>query len=132
MPRLPQDVVELLEFAARHPEGGSALLEGHLESVAALYQLHPAKVEHVRNTISKTGHRAHAEAILSGAGAQAPRSSTEREARTDAQALIAHAATTPHGLEFLTRAPIENAAVIFESHPFVVDQARTHLAGGAR
>ena len=131
MPRLPQDVVELLEFVARHPEGSTALLDGHLESVAALYQLHPATVEYVRHKVAEPAHRSIAEAILAvAAAAETPRTSTEREAR-DAHALIATASSTPEGLEFLTRAPIENAAVRFESHPFVVDQARTQLSGGA-
>ena len=132
MPRLPSDVVELLEHAARHPEGGAALLEGNLESVAALYQLHPARVEHVRVAVAHPEQRSLAEAIL--AAAEDPPNLPKAQPRqppADAHALIAEASLTPDGLEFLTHAPIENAALLFGSHPFVVEQARAQLSGGA-
>lgn len=128
MPRLPLDVVETLELAGRHPEGGAALLEGNLESIAALYQLHPAKVEHVRAWVSQPGTRTHVEEILASARAEAPAFPSQPKPAMDARALIARAAAMPDGLEFLTRAPIENAAVLLGSHPFVVEQARQHLA----
>jgi len=71
---LPSHVVDLLEHAARHPEGGLALLDAELESCAALYQLHPTEVERARRACESPERRREAEHILSrpGASARAP------------------------------------------------------------
>jgi len=130
MTRLPQDVVELLEVAATHPEGIAPLLEGHLESVAALYQLRPNDVERVRDCISVLGVEARAQvlALVSDRRFARPQPALRHPAPRDVAALIAAAMRTPNGVEFLQHAPVETAAVLFQAHPFVVEAARERLA----
>ena len=88
MPYLPEDVAATLHQAARHPDGGAPLLEGNLESVAALYQLHPSRVERVRSVVAQPGYRSLAEAILAAAEAQPAPVIVPRPSPT-ARALIA-------------------------------------------
>ena len=54
---LSPEHVGLLEHAARHPAGATPLLEGHLESVAALYQLHPFAVDALRTHLETPAAR---------------------------------------------------------------------------
>jgi hypothetical protein len=126
MPHLPEDVAATLKHAARHPDGGAPLLEGNLESVAALYQLHPSRIERVRAVVAEPAFRSLAEAILAAAEAQPDPVVVPRPSPT-ARSLIASASGSPARLEFLTKAPIENAALLFESHPFVVEEARLQI-----
>ena len=126
MPRLSTEVVEVLERAAAHPDGGEALLTGQVAAVAALYQLHPEKVEAVRAHVALPGKRLQADAIL-----ERPRVQTVPAApapRADAASLIASASRSPAALDFLARAPLDTAAVVLGVHPFVVEQARVQLA----
>jgi len=37
----------------------------------------------------------------------------------------------PHGVELLTRAPVETAAVLLGAHPFVIEEARRTLTRNA-
>ena len=126
--RLPPEVAALLEKAALHPEGGNALLEGHLESVAALYQLHPERVEQVRDAVAEPALMAQALEILGRSRTQPPSPSPSVGLRKDHHRLIAEASLVPNGHELLTRAPLEPAAVLLGAHPFDVELARTHLA----
>lgn len=130
MTRLPHDVVELLEVAASHPEGLAPLLEGHLESVAALYQFRPAEVERVRDCLSVLGLEARAAvlALFSDQRFMASQPALRSPPARDADAVVSAAMATPNGLEFLLHAPLETAAVLFQAHPFVVEQARERLA----
>ena len=130
MIQLPVELVKLLEAAACHPEGESALFEGHLESVAALYQVHPQTVEELRAAIAQPAAQAQAARIVERARLNPAPAPTPEPARatTCHQTLIARASALPHGLELLRRGPIETAAMQLESHPFVVEQARLHLA----
>lgn len=129
--QLPIELVKLLEAAASHPEGEAALFEGHLESVAALYQVHPQTIEELRGVIQQPAAHAKAAQIVerarqSGSVAQAVELTHGHHA--DARELIARASALPNGLELLTRGPIETAAMQLGTHPFVVDEARQHLA----
>jgi hypothetical protein len=129
--RLPPEIVKLLEAAASHPEGESALFEGHLESVAALYQVHPRTVERLRAAVGSPAAHAKATEILASARlnpSAAAQTDRFQPHEVDAAALIAKASALPNGLELLTRGPIETAAVQLGTHPFVVEEARLHLA----
>lgn len=131
MVQLPAEVVTLLEAAAQHPDGPAALFEGHLESVAALYQVHPAALELLRACIVQPGVKARALEVLARAPDRVvvPLEVAVRPPNRDA--LIEKATALPNGLELLTRGPIETAAMQLGAHPFVVDEARLHLARGA-
>lgn len=48
----------------------------------------------------------------------------------DCAAVIARA-RAQHLLELLTRGPVEAAAVLLQTHPFVIDEIRERLASGA-
>lgn len=50
--QLPHDVAALVELAASHAEGHQPLFEGHLESVASLYQVHPERLERAREAFT--------------------------------------------------------------------------------
>ncbi len=123
---LPQDVVELVQHAARHPDGAGPLFEGDLESVAALYQVHPERVEHARRTLEAPQARLHATRLISdgAVGVEPP----HRPARKGVDEVLAEALALPHGLELLTEAPLEMAAVLLAAHPFIVEEARARLA----
>lgn len=129
MIQLPLDVVKLIETAATHPEGSSALFEGHLESVAALYQAHPQTLELLRSYAAQPTLLVEVARIAEGARrnmavpvpAVAPTQSTPA-------ALIARASAMPNGLELLTHGPVETAATQLGTHAFAVDEAREQLA----
>jgi hypothetical protein len=126
--RLAEAVVRVVRVAARHPEGLEPLFAGHLESVAALYQLRPAEVERAREALATPEAQATARAW---ALALAPRrhAPTARRSRPlDVATLIAEAAIFPDGIALLTEAPLEQAAIRLEAHPFLVEEARAWLA----
>jgi hypothetical protein len=128
---LPLDVVKLLEAAASHPEGDAALFEGHLESVAALYQAHPHTLERLRALVAEPAGKLEVARILAQArlNPAAPQSVAEAlTALIDPAAVITKASAMPNGLELLTHGPIETAAMQLGTHPFVVEEARQHLA----
>lgn len=128
MTRLPPDLLALLEVAARHPAGLAPLLDGHLESVAALYQLHPDVVERIRDSLAAMGLQGRAAALALGV---APGHEVAgRAPATDApdlEAVMRSALETPGGVELLLRAPVERAAVLLGAHPFVIDAARARF-----
>lgn len=131
MPHLPDDVVKLLEAAAVHPEGSGALFEGHLESVAALYQVHTQTIEELRACVEKPAVQDLAAQIVAAARRNAtslPLQTAPEQHPPNLTALIAKAVALPHGLDLLTRGPIETAALQLGAHPFLVDEARLHLA----
>ncbi len=128
MPQVSQDVVELLETVAVHPEGEHPLFEGDLESVAALYQVHPARIEAARLAFGGPGARLNAAMHIDRTRKAAPhRPARVRPAGKDVEAIISMAMALPHGLELLTDAPMEMAAVLLGAHPFVVEEARLRL-----
>ena len=64
MVHLPAEVVRLLEVAAGHPLGEGPLFDGYLESVAVLYQVHPATVDQLRACVTHPVGRAEVKKIL--------------------------------------------------------------------
>lgn len=124
---LPMHVVELLEHAARHPDGAQPLFDAQLECTAALYQVHPERVEAARSHFTDAT-RAKAELIVSRAVADQPREVETAPVRKDADAVISAALAMPHGFSLLMKAPIERAAVLLDAHPFVVEEARVRMA----
>lgn len=124
-----QDIVQLLELAAIHPEGEVPLFEGDLESVASLYQVHPGVIEQARRALASPEARRLAAEICRRARQQdAHRASSKaRMYLKGVVALIARAMCIPNGMELLTRAPIEVAAVQLGAHPFAVEKARARL-----
>jgi hypothetical protein len=126
---LPKDAVELLDLAVHHPDGASALWEGQLESTAALYQVHPSRVEALRERLSDDASRAAAEATAETHPPPLPKvkaPSTPPDPRT----LLAMAVARPEGLEMLLKAPLETAAICFGAHVFVVEEARRLMIQG--
>lgn len=125
MTHLPNDVAALVELAASHADGAMPLFEGHLESVASLYQVHPERVERARTS-------PHARSLACELSKQ-PRSvnrpsAIKRPAMKDVDALVQEALTSAAARELIMRAPMELAAMQLSAHPFVVDAARARLA----
>jgi len=124
---LPSHVVELLEHAARHPDGGLPLLDAQLECCASLYQVHPTLVESARRACESREARAEAEAILSRHLTPVEIPPAPAPTPRDVEAVIAAAAALPHGLDLLAHGPVETAAVLLGAHPFVIEEARRTL-----
>lgn len=132
MNRLPVKMMELLELAARHPEGHAPLYEGHLESVAALYQVHPSMVERFRACLAQEGGRRRAGQTLQRLHlhpAPAPLASASA-LPSGCAAVIARAMRSPDLIELLASGPVEAAAVLLQTHPFVIDEIRKRLPNG--
>lgn len=126
--QLPQDVVALVELAADHADGAAPLFDANLECVAALYQVHPARVERARAAFASPSARLEAEALISCHGHHPPpRAPRPVPAPKDAAQLIAEATASPALWDVLLEAPVEQAAVLLGAHPFVVDEARLEL-----
>jgi hypothetical protein len=123
MTHLPHDVAALVELAASHADGALPLFEGHLESVASLYQVHPERVERARTSPQAR--------TLACELSQKPRPQARPVAakRTvkDVDALVKEALGSTATREVIMRAPLELAAVQLGAHPFVVDEARVRL-----
>lgn len=128
---LPVPVVELLEHAARHPDGERPLFEAQLESTAALYQVHPRHVELARECLAQADDRREAELILSRTRRTVLEFPVPAPSPRGADEVIAAALALPHGVELLMKAPIELAAVQLQAHPFVVEEARVRLASSS-
>lgn len=132
MDRLSAEMVHLLELAARHPEGHLPLFEGHLESVAALYQVHPSMVERFRACLEQEGGWVRAMRALQRMLFQAlPAPVAGPPLASGCSAVIARAMASKNLIELLTRGPVEAAAVLLQTHPFVIDEIRKRLANGA-
>lgn len=128
MQQVTQDVVDVLELASHHAEGTGPLFSGHLESVASLYQVHPDRLERARQALAEPGARRLAHECLGQRGwDQTPRTH-ERVPCTDVPSLIVAAMSQPNGMDVLTQAPMEMAAVLLGAHPFLVEEARQQLA----
>lgn len=127
MMQLPHDVAALVELAAAHAEGAQPLFEGHLESVASLYQVHPTRVEHARKAFAAP----HARSLASALASQTIRCDglkpTLGSPQKDAATLVREAKASPLTMELVMHAPMELAAVQLGAHPFVVEAARLQL-----
>jgi hypothetical protein len=127
--QLPSGVRECLASAVHHPDGPSHLWSAELESAAALYQVPPHRLEAVREHFP---HEATRHAVLEVARSTlgpTPRPEA-RATPPDALTLLSLAAQQPEGLSYLTKAPLETAAILFGVHVFVVEEARRLLAEG--
>ena len=125
---LSLDAVDVLELATRHQEGTGPLFSGHLESVASLYQVHPDRLERARHALSEPAIR---RAAVESVGQRLPHRDPrphEQLPCTDVPSLIVAAMSQLHGMDVLTQAPMEMAAVRFGAHPFLVEEARAQLA----
>jgi hypothetical protein len=128
MTQLPNDVAALVELAASHADGAQPLFEGHLESVASLYQVHPERVERARTVFTTPQNRKLAcELAQQAPRAKQPAEPTKRVPAKDASTLVMEALASTATRELIMRAPMELAAVQLGAHPFVVDEARQRL-----
>jgi hypothetical protein len=124
MTHLPNDVAALVELAASHADGAMPLFEGHLESVASLYQVHPSRVERARTSPQ-------ARSLACELSQKQPRVDrrpvvTKRVVK-DVDALVKEALDSSATRELIMRAPSELAAMQLDAHPFVIDEARARL-----
>ena len=123
MTHLPNDVAALVELAASHADGAMPLFEGHLESVASLYQVHPERVERARTSPQAR--------TLACELSQKPRVQVRpiaaKRAVKDVDALVKDALASTVARDLVMRAPSELAAMQLGAHPFVVDEARARL-----
>jgi hypothetical protein len=136
MDQLSPAVASLLEQAVHRPAHFTPLRRGHLESVAALYEVHPFVVSELREQLQRPGVRQAVAGRLfrtwrarrsSAVSTRAPR----RVAPTVA-ALLEAVRATAGGQELLLHAPIETVATMFHVHPFVVDAARVEATAAAQ
>lgn len=127
MTQLPTDVADLVELAASHAEGAQPLFEGHLESVASLYQVHPERVERARTACTTPHARRLASALVDQARPCEVRPVPVRAVRKDVFALLAEALASTSIRDLILRAPMELAAVQLGAHPFIVEEARLRL-----
>lgn len=123
MTHLPNDVAALVELAASHADGAMPLFEGHLESVASLYQVHPERVERARTS----PHARSLACELSKQPRPQGRPVAAKRVVKDVDALVKEALSSNVARELIMRAPLELAAVQLGAHPFVVDEARARL-----
>jgi hypothetical protein len=123
-------LVRLLKLAATHPDGPLPLFEGHLESVAALYQVHPETVLHLRACLECEQSRASAAKILLAAARGPARGRAGGGPWAWCVGVLARAGEHPDLLELLTHGPVEAAAVLLQTHPFVIDEIRQHQLNG--
>lgn len=127
MTHLPTDVAALVELAAAHVEGAQPLFEGHLESVASLYQVHPERVERARTACTTPQGRKLACELVQQARPGRERAAVTRATPKDVSMLVLEAVSSPVTRDLIMRAPMELAAVQLGAHPFVVEEARTRL-----
>ncbi len=118
----------MVELAAAHLEGAQPLFEGHLESVASLYQVHPNRVERARTACTTPQARKLACELVQRAPRGTQRvAATPRATPRDVSTLVLEAMSSPATRELIMRAPMELAAVQLGAHPFVVEEARARL-----
>lgn len=121
-------MASLLEAVVRQPAHFTPLRTGHLESVAALFQVHPFVVSELREHLRRPGvRRTVAEQLYRAwrakkqAGARAP---PDRRVPPTVPALLDAVQATPGGTELFINSPVETVATLFRVHPFVVEAAR--------
>ena len=122
--QLPHDVAALVKLAASHAEGPLPLFEGHLESVASLYQVHPERLSRAREAFTAPHVRRLACELAEASSRVDRRPLHTRAPQKDAQRLLTEAMESPALMDVLLRAPMELAAVQLGAHPFVVEEAR--------
>lgn len=127
MTHLPTDVAALVELAASHADGALPLFEGHLESVASLYQVHPSRVERARTACTTPQARRLACELAQNSPRVQRAEPARRAPSKDVSALVKEALASATARELIMRAPMELAAVQLDAHPFVVEEARQRL-----
>jgi hypothetical protein len=128
MDSLSPAVASLLEKAVHQPRHFTPLRKGHLESVAALFEVHPFVVSELREQLKQPALRKTvAERLYRMWRAKRPAKvavpAPRRRPPTVASLLDAVKAA-PGGPELFLNAPTETVATVFRVHPFVVDAAR--------
>jgi hypothetical protein len=131
---LAGDVRDLLARVVEAPGGFKLLCQGHLESVASFFHAPVLLVDQARELLrdpksralvaralveARKDHRAHPHPH------EAPHPPHHVEKQVDA--LLRDVKACPGGVELLTEAALETAALLFGAHPFVVQQARERL-----
>lgn len=128
MDQLSPAVASLLEKAVRQPAHFTPLRRGHLESVAALFEVHPFVVSELREHLERPAVRKTvAEKLYRTWRAKRPvkpSSSASRRVAPTVAALLDAVKRTPGGAELFMNSPTETVATLFHVHPFVVDAAR--------
>jgi hypothetical protein len=128
MTHLPHDVAALVELAAAHADGAQPLFEGHLESVASLYQVHPERVERARQAFTTPHARRLASALVDSVSRCDDRAPLFQKLHKDATDLVNEATSSANRMDLLLNAPMELAAVQLGAHPFIVEEARLRLS----
>lgn len=128
MDSLSPAVASLLEKAVHQPAHFTPLRRGHLESVAALFEVHPFVVSELREQLKRPAVRKTvAEKLYRTWRAKRPAKATvsaSRRVPPTVAALLDAVNATPGGPELFMNAPTETVATVFHVHPFVVDAAR--------
>jgi hypothetical protein len=128
MEELSPAVSKLLARALEEPTHFGPLRRGHLESVAALFQVHPFVVSELREHLERPEVRQSvADQLLKTWRARRAASRVEtapRRAPPTVAALLEAVQATPGGPELFLNATAETVATVFEVHPFVVEAAR--------
>jgi len=128
------EVREVIERSARLHHGLAFVHLGPLECVALMLGVHPRLVEQARACLDRPDERTLLIRTYVSAAERAgrePRASASpgaMPAPKGPEELILHAERHALGIEFLIRAPLETAAVIFAAHPDAVSAAREILA----
>jgi hypothetical protein len=126
--QLTPAVASLLEQAMQQPAHFTPLRRGHLESVAALFQVHPFVVSELREQLRRPElRRAVADQLVRVRRARRPahpRPSSASRVPPTVSALLDAVKAMPGGTELFLNAPTETVATLFGVHPFVVDAAR--------
>lgn len=130
MDQLSPAVASLLERAVHQPAHFTPLRRGHLESVAALFEVHPFVVSELREQLQRPAvRRTVAEKLYRTWRAKHPvkarsAATTPRRVPPTVAALLEAVKAAPGGPELFMNAPTETVATVFHVHPFVVDAAR--------
>lgn len=129
---IPDELADLLERAARHPDGEGVLREASLECAAICLGAHAFAVEAARAWLESPD----ASCTL-GAPRGSDRASTAQPPipavspfgpdSAEAAALIEAARRHPRGLSFLRAGAVAEVAAAFDVHPFTVFRARGAL-----
>jgi len=128
------EVLDVIERSARLPHGLAFVHLAPLDCVALTLGVHPRLVELARACLDRPEERGpiireYVSAVARvGREPPAPAPHGEAPVPKGPEDLILLAERHPLGIEFLARAPLETAAVIFAAHPDAVSQAREILS----